>query len=64
MNVYSATATITELGEGLTEMDVRGRFFGACSLTVVVYDRDARTLDRRGVAEPIRYSPQLEAISP
>jgi len=42
----SATATITELGEGLTEMDVRGHFFGACSLTVVVYDRDGRTLDR------------------
>jgi hypothetical protein len=31
----SATATITELGEG-DRMDVRGHFFGACSLSVVV----------------------------
>jgi type IV secretion/conjugal transfer VirB4 family ATPase len=41
----SATATVTELGQGLTEMEVHGRFFGACSLSLVVYDRDAHRLD-------------------
>ncbi len=42
----SATATVTELGQSLTAMDVHGDVFGACSLTLVVYDRDARRLDR------------------
>ena len=46
----SATATVNELGRSLTDMDVQGHFFGQCSLTVVLYDRDARRLDR-SVAE-------------
>ena len=29
----SATATVNELGQSLTEMEVHGHFFGACSLT-------------------------------
>jgi type IV secretion system protein TrbE len=41
----SATATVQELGQSLTEMEVHGRFFGACSLTVVAYDRDRARLD-------------------
>jgi type IV secretion/conjugal transfer VirB4 family ATPase len=46
----SATATVTELGQGLTDMEVHGRFFGSCSLTLVLYDRDADAVNRR-VAE-------------
>src|SRR5206468_4427143 len=38
---------VSELGQGLTEMEVHGRFFGACSVTVVLYDRDAEAVDRR-----------------
>ena len=46
----SATATVNELGQSLTAMEVQGHFFGQCSLTVVLYDRDATRLDR-SVAE-------------
>jgi type IV secretion system protein VirB4 len=49
----SASATVNELGQSLTEMEVRGHFFGQCSLTVVAYDRDRRRLDR-SVAECIK----------
>jgi type IV secretion/conjugal transfer VirB4 family ATPase len=42
----SATATVNELGQSLTEMEVHGHFFGACSLTIVAFDRDARRLDQ------------------
>ena len=31
----SATATVNELGQSLTAMEVHGHFFGQCSLTVV-----------------------------
>ncbi len=41
----SATATVQELGQSLTEMEVHGHFFGACSLTVVAYDHDRERLD-------------------
>ena len=45
----SATATVNELGQSLTEMEVHGHFFGACSLTLVAVDRDsnARTLGQK-----------------
>jgi type IV secretion system protein VirB4 len=49
----SASATVGELGQSLTEMEVRGHFFGGCSLSIVVYDRDVRRLDR-SVAECIK----------
>lgn len=49
----SASATVTELGQSLTEMEVRGHFFGRCSLSLVVYDRDRRRLDR-SVADCIK----------
>jgi type IV secretion system protein VirB4 len=42
----SATATVTELGQSLTAMEVHGQFFGHCSLTIVLYDRDRSRLDR------------------
>lgn len=34
----SATATVRELGDSLTALDVDGHVFGACSLSLVVYD--------------------------
>src|SRR4029077_8702821 len=46
----SATATVNELGQSLTAMEVHGHFFGSCSLTIVAFDRDARRLDQ-SVAE-------------
>lgn len=49
----SASATVNELGQSLTEMEVRGHFFGQCSLSIVAYDRDRRRLDR-SVAECIK----------
>ena len=42
----SAGATVTQLGDALTEIDVHGHFFGQCSLTVVLVDRDMRILER------------------
>ncbi len=46
----SATATVSELGQSLTEMEVHGHFFGSCSLTIIALDRDRRRLDQ-SVAE-------------
>jgi type IV secretion system protein VirB4 len=49
----SATATVAELGQSLTAMEVEGHFFGQCSLTVVLYDRDPVRL-QRSVAECVK----------
>jgi type IV secretion/conjugal transfer VirB4 family ATPase len=49
----SASATVHELGQGLTDMEVHGHFFGLGSLTVVLYDRDTRRLER-SVADCIK----------
>jgi len=49
----SATTTVQELGQSLTEMDVHGRFFGAASLTLVLYDGDAHRLNA-SVADAIK----------
>src|SRR5207253_2529575 len=46
----SANATVRQLGDALTELDVHGHFFGETSLTLVLYDVDAQRLDR-SVAE-------------
>jgi type IV secretion/conjugal transfer VirB4 family ATPase len=46
----SAVATVRQLGDALTEIEVKGHFFGACSLTVVLHDPDERALERQ-VAE-------------
>jgi type IV secretion/conjugal transfer VirB4 family ATPase len=42
----SATATVKQLGEALTELDVHGHFFGECSLSLVLFDRDPAVVDR------------------
>jgi type IV secretion system protein VirB4 len=42
----SADATVHQLGDALTQMEVEGHVFGECSLTVAVYDRDMRLVDR------------------
>jgi type IV secretion system protein TrbE len=42
----SAAATVRELGQTLTALEVEGHVFGACSLTLVAYDRDAARLAR------------------
>ena len=43
----SATATVKQLGDALTEMEVNGHVFGRCSLTVVLHDEDRRALDQQ-----------------
>ena len=40
----SASATVHQLGDALTEMEVHGHFFGSCSLTLVLHGHDARAL--------------------
>jgi hypothetical protein len=49
----SAAATVQEIGQALTEMEVHGHFFGACSLSVVTFDRNADRLEK-SVAECIK----------
>jgi len=46
----SAGAVVQQLGDALTAMDVDGRVFGECSLTIVLHDRDVQRLDH-SVAE-------------
>jgi type IV secretion system protein VirB4 len=43
----SASATVRQLGEALTELEVNGHFFGMCSLTLVLHADDARTLQHQ-----------------
>jgi type IV secretion system protein VirB4 len=43
----SATATVKQLGDALTEMEVNGHVFGRCSLTVVLHGEDRRELDQQ-----------------
>ena len=49
----SASATVKQLGDALTELDVNGHFFGECSLALVLFDRDAQALERM-TAEAIK----------
>ena len=42
----SADATVHQLGDALAQMEVDGHAFGECSLTLVLYDRDMRLVDR------------------
>ncbi|MGH9201735.1 MAG: hypothetical protein ACRD2A_10935, partial [Vicinamibacterales bacterium] len=49
----SASATVRQLGDAMTEMEVNGHFFGDCSLTLVLYDGDGRALERTA-AEAIK----------
>lgn len=43
----SATATVKQLGDALTEMEVNGHVFGRCSLTVVLHNEDGRALNQQ-----------------
>jgi len=43
----SATATVKQLGDALTEMEVNGHVFGRCSLTIVLHHQDRRVLDHQ-----------------
>jgi type IV secretion system protein TrbE len=43
----SATTTVRQLGDALTELDVHGHFFGTCSLTLVLHGDDARALEQQ-----------------
>ena len=42
----SAGATVRQLGDALTEIEVNGHFFGECSFTLALFDEDPRALDR------------------
>jgi type IV secretion/conjugal transfer VirB4 family ATPase len=43
----SATATVRQLGDALTELEVNGHFFGRCSLTIVLHGTDMRALQHQ-----------------
>ena len=49
----SATATVNQLGDALTELEVNGHFFGLCSLTLLLHGDNARAL-RHGTAEAMK----------
>jgi type IV secretion system protein VirB4 len=42
----SAGATVRQLGDALTELDVNGHFFGEFSFTLVLFDRDPQVVER------------------
>mgnify|MGYP000076508098 CR=1 FL=1 len=43
----SASATVRQLGDALTELEVNGHFFGTCSLTLVLHGEDGRALEHQ-----------------
>ena len=43
----SASATVRQLGDALTELEVHGHFFGRCSLTLVLHGTDPRALQHQ-----------------
>ena len=43
----SASATVRQLGDALTELEVNGHFFGSCSLTLVLHGDDGRALQHQ-----------------
>ena len=49
----SASATVRQLGDALTELEVNGHFFGHTSLTLVLHGRDERGLQHQ-TAEAIK----------
>jgi hypothetical protein len=42
----SAGATVRQLGDALTELEVNGHFFGECSFALVAFDEDPESLER------------------
>ena len=49
----SASATVKQLGDALTELEVNGHFFGESSLQLVLFDDDPQAVDR-SAAEAIK----------
>ena len=49
----SANATVKQLGDALTELDVNGHFFGECSLALVLFDPEGAAVERMA-AEAIK----------
>ena len=49
----SAGATVRQLGDALTELEVNGHFFGSCSLTLVLHDAETGAL-QANVAEAMK----------
>jgi type IV secretion/conjugal transfer VirB4 family ATPase len=43
----SANATVRQLGDALTELEVNGHFFGTCSLTIVLHGADKGALQQQ-----------------
>ena len=43
----SASATVKQLGDALTDIEVNGHAFGQCSLTVVLHNEDHRALQQQ-----------------
>ena len=43
----SANATVRQLGDALTELEVNGHFFGHCSITVILHGVDPRALEQQ-----------------
>ncbi len=41
----SATTTVRQLGDALTEIEVNGHFFGTCSLTLALFGQDPRIVE-------------------
>lgn len=46
----SANTTVRQLGDALSELEVNGHFFGACSLTLVLHGNDSRALQHQAAA--------------
>ncbi|MBI4485761.1 MAG: hypothetical protein HY655_07095, partial [Acidobacteria bacterium] len=42
----AAGSHVDQLGDAQTEIEVHGHFFGECSLTLVLFDRDPRVVER------------------
>ncbi len=57
----SAAAIVSELGSCLTELEVKSNYFGTFSLTVILYDRDRRQLDK-SVAEAFKVFAGRDAV--
>ncbi|MET0165163.1 MAG: TraC family protein [Vicinamibacterales bacterium] len=43
----SASATVKQLGDALTEMELNGHVFGRCSLTLVLHSEERRAVDQQ-----------------
>jgi type IV secretion system protein TrbE len=49
----SATATVRQLGDALTDLEVHGHSFGECSLSIVLFGEDPQAVDR-SVADALK----------